>query len=322
MSSAPRAKTSPLKATVPLSCVTKQGSGLRSPGAPFRGSSSRIPDRGATIRRTASLDAIYLKGLFPKESVFWHRDRATQTDRSNSLDSLQTLAASETLEERVSKLTLNPRRRSCSREDKGDQAPLIRNPPSPIAKSSASVPPKSSRNSEEGLNQEVELYASAEPQCDRLTEPIPGGRKAPVAELISREGPYTRSHQSANQNSSDSPLRDSISPVPSHLDTPHSETEDSQGSSPDQDRMLSGSSPQINRFSSRAPPDGCERVLSKSVPILRPIPREVVSHPTTLYTLKPSSHSAFESLHRGMQVSQQDEEMDGDSPKVPEQEDP
>jgi hypothetical protein len=127
MSSAPRAKTSPLKATVPLSCVTKQGSGLRSPGAPFRGSSSRIPDRGATIRRTASLDAIYLKGLFPKESVFWHRDRATQTDRSNSLDSLQTLAASETLEERVSKLTLNPRRRSCSREDKGDQAPLIRN---------------------------------------------------------------------------------------------------------------------------------------------------------------------------------------------------
>ncbi|CAH1378513.1 hypothetical protein MTP99_002343 [Tenebrio molitor] len=300
MSSAPRAKTSPLKATVPLSCVTKQGSGLRSPGAPFRGSSSRIPDRGATIRRTASLDAIYLKGLFPKESVFWHRDRATQTDRSNSLDSLQTLAASETLEERVSKLTLNPRRRSCSREDKGDQAPLIRNPPSPIAKSSASVPPKSSRNSEEGLNQEVELYASAEPQCDRLTEPIPGGRKAPVAELISREGPYTRSHQSANQNSS----------------------EDSQGSSPDQDRMLSGSSPQINRFSSRAPPDGCERVLSKSVPILRPIPREVVSHPTTLYTLKPSSHSAFESLHRGMQVSQQDEEMDGDSPKVPEQEDP
>lgn len=98
--------------------------------------------------------------------------------------------------------------------------------------------------------------------------------------------------------------------------------EDSQGSSPDQDRMLSGSSPQINRFSSRAPPDGCERVLSKSVPILRPIPREVVSHPTTLYTLKPSSHSAFESLHRGMQVSQQDEEMDGDSPKVPEQEDP
>jgi hypothetical protein len=264
------------------------------------GSSSRIPDRGATIRRTASLDAIYLKGLFPKESVFWHRDRATQTDRSNSLDSLQTLAASETLEERVSKLTLNPRRRSCSREDKGDQAPLIRNPPSPIAKSSASVPPKSSRNSEEGLNQEVELYASAEPQCDRLTEPIPGGRKAPVAELISREGPYTRSHQSANQNSS----------------------EDSQGSSPDQDRMLSGSSPQINRFSSRAPPDGCERVLSKSVPILRPIPREVVSHPTTLYTLKPSSHSAFESLHRGMQVSQQDEEMDGDSPKVPEQEDP
>jgi hypothetical protein len=300
MSSAPRAKTSPLKATVPLSCVTKQGSGLRSPGAPFRGSSSRIPDRGATIRRTASLDAIYLKGLFPKESVFWHRDRATQTDRSNSLDSLQTLAASETLEERVSKLTLNPRRRSCSREDKGDQAPLIRNPPSPIAKSSASVPPKSSRNSEEGLNQEVELYASAEPQCDRLTEPIPGGRKAPVAELISREGPYTRSHQSANQNSS----------------------EDSQGSSPDQDRMLSGSSPQINRFSSRAPPDGCERVLSKSVPILRPIPREVVSHPTTLYTLKPSSHSAFESLHRGMQVSQQDEEMDGDPPKVPEQEDP
>ncbi|RZC32163.1 uncharacterized protein BDFB_000792 [Asbolus verrucosus] len=173
---------------------------------------------------------------------------------------------------------------------------------SPIAKSSASVPPKSSRSSEEGLNQEIEQYAVnlAESQCDRLKEPIPEGRKAPVAELI-REGPYSRTHhQAGNQNSS----------------------EDSQGSSPDQDRMLSGSSPQINRFSSRAPPDGCERVLSKSVPILRPIPREVVSHPNTLFTLKPSSHSAFESLHRGADAEQDDEGTDRDSPKVPDQEVP
>lgn len=97
--------------------------------------------------------------------------------------------------------------------------------------------------------------------------------------------------------------------------------------------MISGSSPHINRFSSRAPPDGCERILSKSVPILRPIPREarsVSSHPNALYTLKPSSHSAFESLRRQMEereLHQQrnvegDDNKDRDSPKVPDNMEP
>ncbi|KAJ3644351.1 hypothetical protein Zmor_027016 [Zophobas morio] len=300
MSGAPRSKTSPLRATVPLSCVTKQGSGLRSPGAPFRGAGSPRAPKGL-IRRTASLDAIYLRGLFPRESLFWHRDRATQTERASSLDSLQAVGAAEGVTDRVAKLTVRPRRASCSRDD----GMHVRNQPSPVLRSSASVPPpKSSRNSEEGLNQELELYASAEPlPCNnRLQEPIPEGRKAPVAELI-RERPFSRTRHSATQNSS----------------------EDSQGSSPDQDRMVTGSSPHINRFSSRAPPDGCERVLSKSVPILRPIPREVVSsHPNTLFTLKPSCHSAFETLQRSLELSNQDkeEDKDRDSPKVPDQEDP
>ncbi|XP_015838618.2 protein FAM117B isoform X2 [Tribolium castaneum] len=301
MSGGPRARTSPLRATVPLSCVTKGG---------------KDAPKGAAIRRTASLDAIHRRlAARPAPSA-----APTHTDRASSLDSLQALV--DAVEDKGAKV--GPKTR---RDDKGAQS---RNLPSPFAKSSVVVPPKSSRNSEEGLNQELELYANVETlECDRLQEPIPEGRKAPVAELI-REGPYSRIYQPTNPNSSDSPLRDSVSPVPSFLDTPHSETdveppltrfyfapEDSQGSSPDQERILSGSSPQINRFSSSAPPDGCDRVLSKSVPILRPIPREIVvsSHPNTSFTLKPSSYSAFESL-------QTSKDSSDDSPKVPEQEDP
>ncbi|XP_044271858.1 uncharacterized protein LOC123015882 isoform X2 [Tribolium madens] len=290
MSGGPRARTSPLRATVPLSCVTKGGK----------------DSKGAAIRRTASLDAIHRRLVARDRPV--PVPAPVQTDRASSLDSLQALV--DAVEDKGAKV--GPKTR---RDDKGAQS---RSLPSPIAKSSVVVPPKSSRNSEEGLNQELELYANAETfECDRLQEPIPEGRKAPVAELI-REGPYSRIYQPTNQNSSDSPLRDSVSPVPSFLDTPHSETEDSQGSSPDQERILSGSSPQINRFSSSAPPDGCECVLSKSVPILRPIPREVVtSHPNTSFTLKPSSHSAFESLQQTSKDT-----SDRDSPKVPDQEDP
>ncbi|XP_008198587.2 uncharacterized protein LOC657599 isoform X5 [Tribolium castaneum] len=277
MSGGPRARTSPLRATVPLSCVTKVCA-MDKNGTVAGGKDA---PKGAAIRRTASLDAIHRRlAARPAPSA-----APTHTDRASSLDSLQALV--DAVEDKGAKV--GPKTR---RDDKGAQS---RNLPSPFAKSSVVVPPKSSRNSEEGLNQELELYANVETlECDRLQEPIPEGRKAPVAELI-REGPYSRIYQPTNPNSS----------------------EDSQGSSPDQERILSGSSPQINRFSSSAPPDGCDRVLSKSVPILRPIPREIVvsSHPNTSFTLKPSSYSAFESL-------QTSKDSSDDSPKVPEQEDP
>nr|XP_969143.2 PREDICTED: uncharacterized protein LOC657599 isoform X6 [Tribolium castaneum] len=276
MSGGPRARTSPLRATVPLSCVTKVCA-MDKNGTVAGGKDA---PKGAAIRRTASLDAIHRRlAARPAPSAV-----PTHTDRASSLDSLQALV--DAVEDKGAKV--GPKTR---RDDKGAQS---RNLPSPFAKSSVVVPPKSSRNSEEGLNQELELYANVETlECDRLQEPIPEGRKAPVAELI-REGPYSRIYQPTNPNSSDS-----------------------QGSSPDQERILSGSSPQINRFSSSAPPDGCDRVLSKSVPILRPIPREIVvsSHPNTSFTLKPSSYSAFESL-------QTSKDSSDDSPKVPEQEDP
>lgn len=72
--------------------------------------------KGGSIRRTASLDTVYLKGLFPRDGVFWHRDRATQTEISTSLDSLQAIAsANEAVEDRLARLTIRQRRRSCSR---------------------------------------------------------------------------------------------------------------------------------------------------------------------------------------------------------------
>lgn len=81
--------------------------------------SPKVQMRGSFIRRTASLDAIYLKGLFPRETLFLERDRATQTDKSSSLDSLQTLG----VEEKIVKLSLRQRRRSCSRDPIADSIP-------------------------------------------------------------------------------------------------------------------------------------------------------------------------------------------------------
>lgn len=83
---------------------------------PVAGAGSPRAPKGL-IRRTASLDAIYLRGLFPRESLFWHRDRATQTERASSLDSLQAVGAAEGVTDRVAKLTVRPRRASCSRDD-------------------------------------------------------------------------------------------------------------------------------------------------------------------------------------------------------------
>lgn len=93
---------------------------------PVAGGSPRVP-QGLTIRRTASLDAIYLKGIFPRETVFWHRDRATQTERANSLDSLQAVGVNENVDERMAKLTIRSRRRSCGKDDKPEIGPHVRN---------------------------------------------------------------------------------------------------------------------------------------------------------------------------------------------------
>lgn len=87
---------------------------------------------------------------------------------------------------------------------------------------------------------------------------------------------------------------------------------------PDQQQQRHDNSPHINKFLSREPPDGCERVslMKTSVnPIVKPIP---IEPQRTFFQLKPSSHSAFESLTTTTRSNESDDPKD-DSPKVPNQ---
>lgn len=72
--------------------------------------------------------------------------------------------------------------------------------------------------------------------------------------------------------------------------------EDSQGSSPDQDTIKLGTSPRINRFLTREPPDGCEKVHLKSLTDKKPISFEHVPQPPSTFKLRPSLDSAFQIL--------------------------
>lgn len=70
--------------------------------------------------------------------------------------------------------------------------------------------------------------------------------------------------------------------------------DESQGSSPDQDTNKLGTSPRINKFLTREPPDGCEKVQLKSLTDKKPIAFE--PHPPSTFKLRPSLDSAFQLL--------------------------
>lgn len=74
-------------------------------------------------------------------------------------------------------------------------------------------------------------------------------------------------------------------------------SEDSQGSSPDQDTNKLGTSPRINKFLTREPPDGCEKVHLKTLTDKKPISFEHVPQPPSTFKLRPSLDSAFQILH-------------------------
>lgn len=124
MSGATRARTSPLRATVPLSCVTKGKNWLLIVSQKVHLLSSvcamdknrtvsggNKDSKGATIRRTASLDAIHRR-LLSRETL-GNKDRGSHTDRASSLDSLQALG--EAVSDAGTKIT---RTKRSPRDDK------------------------------------------------------------------------------------------------------------------------------------------------------------------------------------------------------------
>ncbi|XP_043203948.1 protein FAM117B-like [Amphibalanus amphitrite] len=283
---------------------------------------------GATvpIRRALSLDAIYLLGQWPRERLTAPSagaagagaDKATQTpDEWVPLRSHTSPLAwgsglvspvgsgpgtADCLEKKLIRQRLQRNTKELS-SARGWGPGAVRQSPVPadhsllvptgaarpitIPTSAAGRPPTTpprSRSSVEGLNQEIERLVQqrvlAFSQC-----PV-DGHLAPVDELL------LRSRRSVNTQT---PLDDQLlSPTFSgDMEALGLADDISKSSTPDLELSRLGSSPQINRFLARAPPDGCERVCLKTVETVRKsTPPDPIIKPA-VFELKPSLGSAF-----------------------------
>ncbi|GBP74570.1 hypothetical protein EVAR_59505_1 [Eumeta japonica] len=311
-SDCPVGKQGPMRATLPVSSVMKQSGGLkkgsgnspnlsptnvwrrispdhalsgqRSPGAVNYKGKGRF---GAnSIRRTASLDTLYHKGQWPRD-YYLHAgqlqiDKATQTDDGGGSSGRSSRGSEDDKLDRFLRSRLQrPFKSSAS----SDYSTYSMSPGFWSRFGNGGVPLRAARSSVEGLNQEIERIVlcpasgTQTPHLDRLRDKVtPEGHRAPLAELLRR---------SVNTQ------------------TPHemSQTTHSSGgsvcSSPDLDGGSKlGTSPQINRFLAREPPDGCEKVNLKTgdgvptetVCVLKP------SGSVAGFTLRPSLGSAFQPL--------------------------
>ncbi|XP_023247905.1 glucocorticoid-induced transcript 1 protein isoform X3 [Copidosoma floridanum] len=356
-------------------------SGQRSPGslsckgyfAKSKTLSARCSDSlgaGQSIRRTASLDTIYLKGQWPRDSHshYMHHtsllvDKATQTDDwSNELKKPHSRHATEQsipdeklekyfrhrLQQRTNKESNSSRERTAAfglimpggppPALPGDHSVLL---PSIASQTSAfnqfnlgtkaspmNIPVKPMRppmrSSIEGLNQEIEglvLKSSnnfndpdhlIEDKYARYRDQMtPEGHRAPLADLfranrsvnsVNTQTPATDLPSSSY--SSGPPSRNSESPlIPGSMELSRPSSDllqgGSRGSTPEQEREgRLGTSPHINRFLAREPPDGCEKVNTKFVEeVRRPMADlsklDYCSKPCVAFQLKPSLGSAF-----------------------------
>ncbi|CAL7950091.1 unnamed protein product [Xylocopa violacea] len=319
-------------------------SGQRSPGSlSYKAKSKTLSGRcseslsgNQNIRRTASLDTIYLKGQWPRDSYYIHSslllvDKSTQTEEwSNEPRKLHTRHPTEqtTTDEKLEKyfrhrLQRTNKEGTSSRERTAAFGLIMPSGPPPAFPGDHTVLPsiasqtsihnqfglstKASpmnipvkpmrppmRSSIEGLNQEIEglvLKSTTNPsdpdhpvedKYARYREQItPEGHRAPLADLL-------RATRSV----------DTQTPATDLPSTSYS-SGGSRGSTPEQDKEgRPGTSPHINRFLAREPPDGCEKVNLKFVedarrPMIDLSKLDYCSKPCVAFQLKPSLGSAF-----------------------------
>ncbi|XP_031340831.1 protein FAM117B-like isoform X2 [Photinus pyralis] len=356
-------KQGPMKATIPIASVLKNPSSLKciSPAisptscwktriSPDHPSGQRSPGStvykvkskpfgecglGSEIRRTASLDTIYLKGQWPRDSFYLYGNilqvnKATQTDDTDLSDSRKIHSIIEGNDEKLEKVIIRQRLQRNNKESNGKHnssgGPMLTLPSagsqtntfymspttpkaSPINIPIKPLPKPTIRNSVEGLNQEIERlvlkstglsgsqYSDRNEEYDKFCQVTPEGHRAPLAELL-------KATRSVNTQT---PAGDFVSSCPS--------SGGSQTSSPDQESSKFGTSPHINKFLAREPPDGCEKVHLKSLEDHRGLNVDQILRPTT-FQLKPSLGSAFHLLQPNVHTS-----ADSDVPLVPSQQD-
>ncbi|XP_050304393.1 protein FAM117B-like isoform X2 [Anthonomus grandis grandis] len=334
-------KQGPLKATIPISSVIKHPNNVGNETSPVRGTSisplfswrnrtspehasgQRSPGSSCNkvkskysgvpsdvMRRTASLDTIYLKGHWPKDQLYWgnmgilHIDKATQTEESDWTDIKKFQCILETEDKNVLRPKIRGNTAAGRHMSPGEHtlnsssqtlASCIFTPNLKIVQSGSVKPiPKSSmRSSVESLNQEIErivLRTGSEGlPSDRyeFRQATPEGHRAPLAEMLR----FSRSRSVNTQ-------------TPQEFS--HS-SGDSHGSSPDNEGNKLGTSPQINRFLAREPPDGCEKVRLKSSNDKTNILLEHAPQPST-FKLRPSLGSAFKILQPALSPSEEQAE--------------
>ncbi|KAL6447939.1 protein FAM117B-like isoform X1 [Cataglyphis hispanica] len=356
-----------------ISPETSSSSGQRSPGSlSYKAKSKTLSGRcsdslsgSQSIRRTASLDTIYLKGQWPRDSYYMHSsllvDKSTQTEEcSNEPRKMHTRHPTEqtVTDEKLEKNYFRHRLQRTNKEGTssrertaafglimpGGPPPALPGDHSVLLPSIASqtsmhnqfslstkaspmnIPVKPMRppmrSSIEGLNQEIEglvLKSTAnnsdadhpiEDKYARYREQItPEGHRAPLADLlratrsVNTQTPATDLPSSSY--SSGPPSRNSESPlIPGVMDASRPPSDllqgGSRGSTPEQDREgRLGTSPHINRFLAREPPDGCEKVNLKFVedarrPMIDLSKLDYCPKPCVpAFQLKPSLGSAF-----------------------------
>ncbi|XP_074026566.1 protein FAM117B isoform X3 [Leptinotarsa decemlineata] len=324
------AKHGPMKATIPLASLMKQGnsgcessastatfssiyswrnrsdpSGQRSPGSSSYKERIKPLHLFGSIRRSVSLDTIYLKGNWPGRSYWFARalqvDKATQTDESDCLDVIcipdsgrttDLCQSTENTKELGSIYSPGETNLSSSSKSSSYYSLFLASFISPTT--IKPLPKPCFRSSAEDLNREIETIVQRSDRDYYSTRPLhsgifyheaPDGHRAPLADLLCKKW------RSCSVNTQ----------------TP----EGSQGSSPDQESSTLGPSPQINKFIAREPPDGCEKIQSKTMVSRRSLSLEHVPQPST-FKLKPSEGSAFEPLQPNASNT-----LDKDQPLVP-----
>ncbi|XP_066158647.1 protein FAM117B-like isoform X4 [Euwallacea fornicatus] len=340
----PNSGKGPLKATIPISSVMKQSgnvkeavsptlgppispfswksrtspdhaSGQRSPGSStYKGKSKYSGGPSEVMRRTASLDTIYLKGHWPRDHFYWGHmgtlqiDKSTQTEDNDWSDirKIQCISESDdncTLKPKIrgyrdsSGRHISPGENTLNSSSQTLTSSIISPTLKPLTIPVKPIPRSSMRSSVEGLNQEIERIVLRTGDDGLLSDRnelfrqiTPEGHRAPLAEILR----FNRSRSVNTQTPQD---------------FSHSSGE-SHGSSPDNEASKLGTSPQINKFLAREPPDGCEKVRLKSLDEKTSILLEHAPQPST-FKLKPSLGSAFKILQPALSPSEEQVEPPG-----------
>lgn len=306
-------------------------SGNRSPGAlTYKG---KVLNEGS-MRRTASLDALYLRPVPAWSlvtSTLLQLDKATQTEESflertrgstwtptaavgsgPSADSspVITRTAEVTTPTTDLKMEMVIRQR-LQRTHRGEHSVSSQTlSPNHAKASPVSIPPRTCppvhmrpmRNSVEGLNQEIEklvLYPGQPHTCrselEMYSRGTPEGHRAPLADIFHAAGGSSCGAGGPPGMLAMSDTRSVNTQTP--LGDTLSSDDGSQSTSPEGEggAAVTSASPRINKFLAREPPDGCEKVNLK---LTEADTSTNTTHfkPCVAFQLRPSLGSAFQPL--------------------------